>query len=99
MDSFEAREHAAESFFAHELEEAFLARMVRVKVLGDWASRTMLASPEGAAHYQDILSRIAISTPDDLALVKRVRDDLATAGVIVTSERVLGQLAEAKADR
>jgi hypothetical protein len=43
MDSFEAREHAAESSFAHELEEQFLARMVRVKILAllwqvDWNS-------------------------------------------------------------
>jgi hypothetical protein len=93
MQGFEDRERTAEAIFAHDLESDFLARMTRVKALGDWACTTMAASPERAAHYQEILHRIAVSTPDDGVLVARVRDDLAAAGVAVPSQRIAEILA------
>lgn len=99
MGGFEARERAAEAFFAHDLEEAFLARIAKIRSLGDWANHAMAASPGNAAHYQDILHRIALCTADDHIIVERVRDDLAAAGVFMTGERLTGMLAQAGADQ
>jgi len=99
MEGFEARERAAEAFFAHDLEEAFLARISRVRSLGDWANHAMAASPGNAAHYQDILHRIALCTADDRIIIERLRDDLAAAGVFLTSQRLTDMLAYVGDDR
>jgi hypothetical protein len=98
MEGFEARERAAEAFFAHDLEEEFLTRIARIRSLGDWANQAMAASPGKAAHYQDILHRIALCTGDDRIIVERVREDLAAAGVFLPSQRLTNMLAQARAD-
>lgn len=88
MDAFKKREAAAEAHYIHQLEVAAADRFKRIRALGHWACGLTKVSSAEEILYLDLLYRLSVSTHDDRIIVERVRDDIAAAGVSVSTTRV-----------
>ncbi len=88
MSAFEEREAAAEARYVHQLEADAADRFKRIRALGQWACGLMEVSSEEEVRYLDLLYRLGLSTQDDLLIVERVRDDIAAAGISISTARV-----------
>lgn len=84
MTTFDDRERAFESLFAHDQELAFRAQARRNREIGLWAARQLGKSgPEADLYATEILMQ-SIEKGGSDAVVSRLRQDLSAHGVAVS---------------
>jgi hypothetical protein len=88
MSTFDDRERAFETKFAHdeEMKVRMLAR--RNRLLGEWAARKMGLSHEETASYAKDVVRADFEEAGDEDVIRKVLGDLTGAGVEVTDEEI-----------
>ena len=94
MTTFEDRERAFESLFAHDQELAFKAQARRNRAIGLWAAGQLGKSGQEADLYAaEILTRSTEKGSRD-AIVKRISQDLATHGVPMSDHEIQRRMDE-----
>ena len=81
MSSFDDRERAFETKFAHDEEMKFRIIARRNRLLGEWAARQMGLSPEETEAYAKDVVRADFEEAGDHDVVRKVLGDLTSAGV------------------
>ncbi|MEO7564669.1 MAG: DUF1476 domain-containing protein [Sphingomicrobium sp.] len=98
MSSFNDRERAFESKFAHDEEMKFRIIARRNRLLGEWAARQMgLSEAESASYAKDVV-RADFEEAGDQDVVRKVLGDLTTAGVDSSEEAVTEALRNKEID-
>lgn len=98
MSTFDEREKAYESIFAHEQELKFRAKAIRNKLFAQWAARKLGLTGAEADDYASFLIKNEIRHPGDSQLTGKVLDDLIAAGMLVESAEVQAKLDEFAAE-
>ena len=81
MTTFDDRERAFESKFAHDEELRFRVIARRNRLLGQWAARLMgLSDAEADAYAKDVI-RADFEEAGDEDVIRKVLGDLTSAGV------------------
>jgi hypothetical protein len=81
MTSFNDRERAFESKFAHDEEMKFRITARRNRLLGEWAARQMgLSEAESASYAKDVVHS-DFEEAGDHDVVRKVLGDLTAAGI------------------
>ena len=81
MNSFNDRERAFESKFAHDEEMKFRVIARRNRLLGEWAARLMgLSQAESESYAKDVV-RADFEEAGDEDVIRKVLGDLTAAGV------------------
>ena len=94
MTTFDDRERAFESLFAHDQELAFRAQARRNREIGLWAARQLGKSgPEADLYATEILMQ-SIEKGGSDAVVSRLRQDLSAHGVAVSDHQIERRMAE-----
>jgi hypothetical protein len=81
MTTFDKRKDAFEKKFAHDEELRFKAEARRNKLLGLWVAELLGKSGEAAAAYARSVVEADFAEKGDEDVFRKVRDDLAAAGV------------------
>ena len=81
MTTFNDRERAFESKFAHDEEMKFRITARRNKLLGQWAARQMGLSDAEAESYAKDVVRSDFEEAGDHDVVRKVLGDLTAAGI------------------
>ncbi|MEM8852160.1 MAG: DUF1476 domain-containing protein [Pseudomonadota bacterium] len=76
MTTFEERERAYESRFAHDEELRFKAMARRNRLLGEWVAEKLGKSGDDAAAYAKEVVRADFDEPGDEDVFRKVRADL-----------------------
>ena len=92
MTTFDDRENAFESKYAHDAEMQFRADARRNKLLGLWAAELMGKSDEDAAAYAKEVVRSDFEEPGDEDVFRKIRGDFDNAGVKVTDGEIREQM-------
>jgi hypothetical protein len=102
VGEFERRKEAFEAFFALSETLRFKALARRNRAVGRWAAEKLALTGEAAERYAEGLAQAQIDGADDEALVARLNDEFAKAGVDVSAHRIRRRfeaaLAQAVAD-
>ncbi|CAA9533810.1 MAG: FIG040666: hypothetical protein perhaps implicated in de Novo purine biosynthesis [uncultured Sphingomonas sp.] len=100
MTTFDDRERAFETKFAHDEEMRFRLLARRNKLLGLWAAKLMSLSPAEADSYAMDVVRADFEEAGDEDVIRKLLGDLTGAGVDVDDAQIREQLgfktAEAK---
>ena len=81
MTTFDDREHAFESKFAHDEQLRFRVIARRNRLLGQWAAKLMgLSDAEADAYAKDVI-RADFEEAGDEDVIRKVLGDLTGAGV------------------
>jgi len=81
MTTFDDRERAFETKFAHDEEMKFRITARRNRLLGEWAARQMgLSDAESESYAKDVV-RSDFEEAGDHAVVRKVLGDLTAAGI------------------
>ncbi|RLJ41596.1 hypothetical protein BCF46_2558 [Litoreibacter meonggei] len=98
MTTFDDRENAFESKFAHDAEMQFKAEARRNKLLGLWAAELMGKSGDDAADYAKEVVRADFEEAGDEDVYRKVAGDLGDKAAEATIRAKMAELmAEAKA--
>jgi hypothetical protein len=81
MTTFDKRKDAFEKKFAHDEELRFKAEARRNKLLGLWVAELMGKSKDAAEAYARSVVEADFAEKGDEDVFRKVRDDLAAAGV------------------
>jgi len=81
MTTFDDRERAFETKFAHDEEMKFRITARRNKLLGQWAARQMGLSDAEAESYAKDVVRSDFEEAGDHDVVRKVLGDLTAAGI------------------
>ena len=81
MSTFDDRERAFETKFAHDEEMKFRITARRNKLLGQWAARQMGLSEAEAESYAKDVVRSDFEEAGDHDVVRKVLGDLTAAGI------------------
>ena len=81
MTTFNDRERAFESKFAHDEEMKFRITARRNRLLGEWAARQMGLSEAEASSYAKEVVRSDFEVAGDHDVVRKVMGDLTSAGI------------------
>ncbi|WP_249696152.1 DUF1476 domain-containing protein [Stappia sp. WLB 29] len=81
MSTFDRREEAFESKFAHDEELRFKAVARRNKLLGLWAAEKLGLDADKAQDYAKEVVRADFEEPGDEDVFRKIRKDLDDAGV------------------
>jgi hypothetical protein len=93
MTTFDDRERAFETRFAHDEEMKFRIIARRNRLLGEWAARLMsLSDAETEAYAKDVV-RADFEEAGDEDVIRKVLGDLTTAGVDCDDAKIREQLA------
>lgn len=97
MTTFDSREEAFESLFAHDEELRFKAVARRAKLLGAWAAGLLHKNSVDAEAYAAELVALVVMNGDEQALFNRVRGDVAPslASDIAIRDRMSALMGEA----
>jgi hypothetical protein len=88
MTTFDDRERAFESMFAHDEEMQFRITARRNRLLGEWAARQMgLTEAESQSYAKDVV-RADFENAGDHDVIGKVLGDLTGAGVDCDEETV-----------
>ena len=88
MSSFDDRERAFETKFAHDEEMKFRIIARRKRLLGEWAARQMgLNSAETESYAKDVV-RSDFEEAGDHDVVRKVLGDLTSAGIDCDEDKV-----------
>lgn len=92
MGSFDDRERAFETKFAHDEEMKFRIVARRNRLLGEWAARKMdLTEAESASYAKDVV-RADFEEAGDHDVIRKVLGDLTAAGVDIDEEAIVEAL-------
>jgi hypothetical protein len=91
MTSFDDRENAFESKFAHDAEMQFRAEARRNKLLGLWAAGLMGKTGEAAAEYAASVVAADFEEAGSDDVVRKVAADL---GALASADEIRAKLAE-----
>jgi hypothetical protein len=81
MTTFDDRERAFETKFAHDEEMKFRVIARRNKLLGHWAAGLMKLSPVEAESYAKDVVRADFEEAGDEDVIRKILGDLTAAGV------------------
>jgi hypothetical protein len=88
MTTFDDREKAFESKFAHDEEMQFRVTARRNRLLGEWAARQMgLSEVETESYAKDVV-RSDFEEAGEHDVIRKVLGDLTAAGVDTSEEKV-----------
>ncbi|XWN34131.1 MAG: DUF1476 domain-containing protein [Devosia sp.] len=94
MTTFEERERAYESRFAHDEELRFKAMARRNRLLGEWVADKLGKSGDDVAAYAKEVVRADFDEPGDEDVYRKVRADLDTASAGVSDEELRQKMRE-----
>ncbi len=94
MTTFDNRENAFESKFAHDEELRFRAIARRNRMLGAWAAEKLGLTGEAAEEYAKAVVRADFEEPGDEDIVRKLRADFDAAGVDVSDHRIRNKMSE-----
>ena len=98
MGSFDDRERAFETKFAHDEEMKFRIIARRNRLLGEWAARQMgLNEAETASYAKDVV-RSDFEEAGDNDVIRKVLGDLTTAGIESSEEAIADTLRNKEID-
>lgn len=98
MGSFNERERAFESKFAHDEEMKFRIIARRNRLLGEWAARQMgLNEAETESYAKDVV-RADFEEAGDHDVIRKVLGDLTTAGIDTSEDAVSDALRNKEID-
>ena len=81
MTTFDDRERAFETKFAHDEEMKFRITARRNRLLGEWAARQMMLSEAETESYAKDVVRSDFEEAGDHDVVRKVLGDLTAAGI------------------
>ena len=88
MTTFDDRERAFETKFAHDEEMKFRAIARRNRLLGEWAAGLMGLSPVETEAYAKDVVRADFEEAGDEDVIRKVLGDLTGAGVDMDEARI-----------
>jgi hypothetical protein len=88
MTTFDNREKAHEAKFARDEEMAFRVTARRNRLVGQWAAARMGLTPEETDSYSKSVVQADFEEAGDEDVVRKLRGDLAAAGVEAADEDV-----------
>ena len=88
MTTFDEREQAFESKFAHDQEMAFRITARRNRLLGQWAAGLMRLTPEETDSYAKGVVQADFEEAGDEDVIRKVLGDLTAAGVDCDEARI-----------
>ncbi len=94
MSTFDDRERGFESKFAHDQDLEFKALAKRNRLLGLWAGQLMDLEDPALENYATAVIKYEIAHPGEEAILRKVTQDLAGAGLKVTEDQVRGKMDE-----
>lgn len=98
MSTFDDRENAFETKFAHDADMQFKAEARRNKLLGLWAADLMGKSGDDAAEYAKEVVKSDFEEPGDEDVYRKVAGDLGDKADEATIRgKMISLMAEAKA--
>ena len=98
MSTFDDREKAFESKFAHDEEMLFKARARRNRLFGEWVAEQLGLSGEAATDYASSIHVADLEEEGDEDIYRKVRADLEAASVEVSDHRLEKLMAELEAE-
>ncbi len=98
MTTFDNRENAFESMFAHDEEMMFKITARRNKLLGHWAAEKMGLTPEETGAYATAVVQADFEEAGDEDVVRKLMGDLTSAGVEVDDAMIRAALDEKMAE-
>jgi len=96
MTTFDEREQAFESKFAHDQEMAFRVTARRNRLVGQWAAALMGLTPEETDSYAKAVVQADFEEAGDEDVIRKLLGDITSAGVDIDDARIRAAL-EAKA--
>ena len=81
MTTFDDREQAFESKFAHDQDMAFRVSARRNRLLGQWAAGLMKLTPEETDSYAKAVVQADFEEAGDEDVIRKLLGDLTSAGV------------------
>ena len=98
MGSFDDRERAFETKFAHDEEMKFRIIARRNRLLGEWAARQMgLSEAESESYAKDVV-RADFEEAGDSDVIRKVLGDLTAAGVECDEGKIVEALKNKEVD-
>lgn len=98
MTTFDDRERAFESKFAHDEEMSFRIVARRNRLLGEWAARLMgLNEAESDAYCKEVI-RAEFEEAGDEDVIRKLLGDLTAAGVDMDDARIRDAVAHKEVD-
>lgn len=95
MSSFDDREKAFESKFAHDQELKFKAESRRNKMLAEWAADKMgITGEEEVAAYVKEVRRADLEEAGDDDVFRKVKADLEAKGVAISDQDLRTQMVD-----
>ena len=98
MSSFDDRERAFETKFAHDEEMKFRITARRNRLLGEWAARQMGLNEAEAESYAKDVVRSDFEEAGDHDVIRKVLGDLTSAGIDCSEETVAEALRNKEID-
>jgi hypothetical protein len=98
MTTFDDRERAFETKFAHDEEMRFRMIARRNRLLGEWAARLMKLSPAETDAYAKDVVRADFEEAGDDDVVRKVLGDLTAASVEIDEAEIREQLGHKTAE-
>jgi len=98
MTTFDDRERAFESKYAHDEDLRFRVIARRNRLLGGWAARLMgLSDAEADAYAKDVI-RADFEEAGDEDVIRKLLGDLTAAGVEIDDSKIREALAHKEAE-
>ena len=94
MNTFDDRETAFESKFAHDADMQFRAEARRNKLLGLWAAEKMGLSPDSAEEYGKAVVRADFEQPGDEDVFRKIAGDFKGSGLTVSEGEIRSKMDE-----
>ena len=94
MTTFNDRERAYESKFAHDADLRFKAEARRNRLLGEWAAEQMDLTPEETDAYAKAVVQADFEEAGDEDVIRKVLGDLTSAGCDIAEAEVRAALDE-----
>jgi hypothetical protein len=94
MTSFDERERAFETKFAHDQEMAFRVTARRNRLIGTWAAGLMGLTPEETDAYAKAVVQAEFEEAGDEDVIRKLHGDLLSANVEVDEPAIRAKLDE-----
>jgi hypothetical protein len=88
MTTFDDRERAFESKFAHDQEMEFRITARRNRLLGQWAAALMKLTPEETDSYAKGVVQADFEEAGDEDVIRKLLGDITSAGVEIDDVRI-----------
>jgi hypothetical protein len=94
MTTFDDRETAFETKFAHDADLEFKITARRNKLLGLWAAEKMKLTPEESDSYAKSVVQADFEEAGDEDVVRKLMGDLTSAGIETNDTEIRGAMAD-----